>query len=317
MVNAGKSGLTANRLQVGLLSWLCRASIQTSPIARRVVFGCLVAVFTVSATAQSQYTPPPPPPPASALSPSATPPPPPVPPLSQKELDQLVSRIALYPDPLLEQVLTASTYWKQIPEAAEWADQHSYLTGKALTNAIREDSLHWDPSVLALVPFPSVLDVMAKDQAWTRKLGSAVMTQRAEVVDAAQRMRKEAYQYGYLRTSPYEAVVDSGGYLEILPVNPAYIYVPAYDPLVVFGPPAPGFVVGGAIRFNPTVVVGTAFAPWGWTHPYLEWRTHRIFFDYTPWNRVWVNRGYYVHPYERPWVPRPGPRVERHELRRR
>src|SRR6202035_5176051 len=100
--------------------------------------------------------------------------------LTPPQLDQLVSRIALYSDPLLAQVLTASTYWSEIPEAAAWADDHSYLTGDALARAIQEDNLPWDPSVLALLPFPSVLNMMARDMGWTQALGNAVLAQRPE-----------------------------------------------------------------------------------------------------------------------------------------
>jgi hypothetical protein len=266
---------------------------------------------------QDQYNPPPPPPPAAQTPESNAPAPPPQAMQSPQQLDTLVSRIALYADPLLAQVLTASTYSDQIPDAAAWAGQHSELRGDALANAIREDNLQFDPSVMALLPFPSVLNTMAQDISWTRQLGDAVLAQRPDVMDAVQRMRRQAYQYGYLRPSPYDNVVDSGGDLEILPTNPAYIYVPTYDPYVVFGPPRPGFFVGGAIRFGPAVVIGTPFFAWGWAHPYFEWHTHGIFFDATPWNRGWVNRGYYVHPYAHPYVRRPGPMVERHSFRRR
>lgn len=137
-------------------------------------------------------------------------------PLGPHQLDQLVSRIALYPDPLLAQVLTASTYWTEIPEAAAWADDHSYLKGDALSRAIQEDNLPWDASVLALLPFPSVLDMMAKDPAWTEQLGNAVLTQRADVMDAVQRMRHKATDYGYLQSNGYMRVVTDGGYIEIL-----------------------------------------------------------------------------------------------------
>jgi Protein of unknown function (DUF3300) len=92
---------------------------------------------------------------------------PPPPMLPPGELDRLVSRIALYPDPLLAQVLAAATYMDEIPEAARWADEHSYLHGDALARAISEDQLPWDPSVQALLPFPSVLDIMARDVVWT------------------------------------------------------------------------------------------------------------------------------------------------------
>ena len=83
-------------------------------------------------------------------------------PLNPPQLDQLVSRIALYPDPLLAQTLTASTFWTEVPDAAGWADQHNNLTGDALAHAIQNDHLQWDPSVLGLLPFPSVLDMMAR-----------------------------------------------------------------------------------------------------------------------------------------------------------
>jgi len=232
-------------------------------------------------------------------------------------LENLVSRIALYPDPLLAQILTASTFWDEIPEAASWANEHNNLKGDALADAIRADNLQWDPSVLALLPFPSVLNMMAQDPTWTEQLGNEVLTQRPEIMDAVQRLRKQARKYGFLQTNPYCNIVESEGYVEILPVNPAYIYVPIYDPFVVFAPPRPGFVIASAIGWSPAVVVGAAFAPWGWTRAYFSWGTHAIIIDETPWNRVWVNRGYYVHPYAHPWVRRVGPRVEVHPSRRR
>lgn len=295
----------------------CRRTNRSS-LAAVLFCVALVALFALPVLAQEpQYNPPPPPPPVSGENPSAQPPAQPAPHLDAKQLDDLVSRIALYPDPLLAQVLTASTYSYEIPEASAWANEHSNLHGDALANAIREDNVQWDPCVMALLPFPSVLNTMAQDLAWTERLGDAVLAQRPDVMDAVQRMRRQSYQYGYLRSNPYDNVVDSSGDIEILPLNPAYIYVPAYDPLIVFGPPSPGFFIGGAIRFGPAIVIGAAFAPWGWAHPYFEWRTHGIFFDATPWGRGWVNRGYYVHPYAHAYVSRPGPRVEMHGPRRR
>jgi hypothetical protein len=288
-----------------------RAGLIVAPVAM-----LLFALYALQAMAQSQpqYTPPPPPPPANQA-----PAPAPVPPpnaIAPKQLDDLVSRIALYPDPLLAQVLTASTYSDQIADASAWANQHGSLTGDALANAIREDNLQWDPSVLALLPFPSVLSMMAQDMNWTQQLGNAVLAQRADVMDAVQRMREQSYRYGYLRSNQYDNVVNSDGEVEILPVNPAYLYVPTYDPFIVFGAPRPGFFIGGAIHFGPAIVIGAGFAPWGWAHPYFDWHTHGIFFDATPWNRGWANRGYYVHPYAHPWVRGAGPRVERHGYRR-
>jgi hypothetical protein len=237
--------------------------------------------------------------------------------LGPAPLDQLVSRIALYPDPLLAQVMTAATYHEQIPEAAAWADQHSYLKGDALANAIQEDHLQWDPSILALLPFPSVLDMMARDPVWTEQLGNAVLTERSEVMEAVQRMRKKAMDYGYLKPNQYFNVVSDGGYVEILPLDPGLIYVPEYDPLIVFGRPAHGVVIGGAIRFGPGVMLTAAFAPWAgfWAGPAFVWPSHTILIDRRPWARTWVNRAAYVHPYAAPRLI--GPRVEHHELRGR
>jgi hypothetical protein len=234
-------------------------------------------------------------------------------PLTPPQLDQLVSRIALYPDPLLAQTLTASTFWGEIPEAATWADQHTYLTGDTLAHAIQDDHLQWDPSVLGLLPFPSVLDMMARDPAWTEQLGNAVLTQRPEVMDAVQRMRREARNYGYLVPNGYVNVVDTGGYIEILPLTPGLFYVPYYDPVVVFARPRPGFVVGTAIRFGPAVTISATFGTWGWwTGPAFFWPAHTIVIGGHPWERVWGNRVTYVHPYSHPWVRPVGPRVEVH-----
>lgn len=274
----------------------------------------MATMFLLSAV-HAQYVPPPPPP--SPWTAQMTPPPPPGPLLTQPELEQVVSRIALYPDPLLAHVLTASTYWDEIPEAAQWANEHSYLKGSALADAIRADNLPWDPSVIALLPFPFVLNMMAQDMAWTEELGKAVLNQRADLMDAVQRLRQRAYDYGYLRASPYDAVVNSAGYIEILPINPEYIYVPTYDPAIVFAPPPPGFAISAAIHFGPAVIVGASFAPWGWITPGFVWGTHAIIIDRTPWNRVWFNRGFYVHPYFHAWIRPAGPRIEVHPIHRR
>jgi len=176
--------------------------------------------------------------------------------LAPQQLDQLVQRIALYPDPLLAQAFTASTFWNQIPDAATWIDRHNYLRGDELSRAIYDDNLPFDPSVLALLPFPNVLDMMARDPAWTQALGDAVLAQRPDVMDAVQRMRQEAMNYGYLQSNgDYRVMVGGPGDIEILPINSGLIYVPYYDPLVVFGPPRPGFFIGGAIGWGPAVII--------------------------------------------------------------
>ena len=238
-------------------------------------------------------------------------------PLSPSQLDQLVARIALYPDPLLANVLTASTYWSEIPQAAAWADEHSYLKGEALAQAMQADHLQWDPSILALLPFPSVLDMMARDMAWTQQLGNAVLTQDSEVMDAVQRQRQRAMTYGYLVPNNFVNVVTTGGYIQILPVHPGVLYVPEYDPLVVFAPPRPGIAIAGAIHFGPGITIGAAFNGWGWwAGSGFLWPSHTILIDRRPWLRVWTNRAVYVHPYAHPWVRPLGPRIEVHRRRR-
>jgi hypothetical protein len=218
--------------------------------------------------------------------------------MAPPQLDPLVQRIALYPDSLLAQVLTASTYWDQIPQAAAWADQHSYLQGPALAQAIEADQLPWDPSILSLLPFPSVLDMMAQDPGWTQSLGTAVLNQRPDVMDAVQRERHVAMDYGYLQTNGYYRVVP-GPYIQIVPVDPAVVVVPRYNPVVVFARPRPGFAIGGAISFGPRISIG-AFIPFGWRSPALDWRSHAVIIDNHPWERRWDNRATYVHPYVAP-----------------
>lgn len=232
-----------------------------------------------------------------------------------QQLNQLLQPIALYPDGLLAQVLTASTYSNEIPEAAGWANAHQYLHGDALANAMRADNLAFDPSVMALLPFPSVLDYMARYPGWTQALGNAVLTERPQVMDAVQQLRQEAYSYGYLRNDRYIRVDATPGAIEILPVNPGFYYVPYYNPVVVFGPPRPGFFVGGAIRFGGGIAIGGAFAPWGWAHVGFGWHDHAILIDNRPWGRTWYNRGAYVHPYATPYRRVEGPRYERHDFR--
>ena len=232
------------------------------------------------------------------------------------QLDGLVARVALYPDSLLSQVLSAATFPDQIPDAAKWADEHHYLKGQELADAISGDQLPWDPSVQALLPFPSVLDTMASDMQWTTDLGNAFLAQQQDVMDAVQRERRKARDYGYLRSNG-QVVVGTGPYITIAPVNPAYVVVPYYDPGVVFFAPRPGFVIGAAIGFGFGVSIGTWFRPWGWGYSRFDWGGHRVFINNHVWGRTWVNRRAYAHPYTgaRRWEP--SRRIENHEAIRR
>ena len=238
------------------------------------------------------------------------------------ELDRIVSPIALYPDPLLAQVLAATTYAAEIPGAAQWADEHRAVTGPALPGAMTAAALPWDPAVQALLPFPSVLDMMASSMPWTEELGSAFLAQPQDVMAAVQRMRQLASQYGYLRSSP-QVQVTAGPYVEILPVNPAFVVVPYYNPVVVFAPPRPGVTVFAAINFGFGVSLGPVFAPWGWGATRVVWTSRTVIINNAPWQRTWVNRATYVHPYAVPrvaaavrGVPGPDPLVGRHAQER-
>src|SRR5215472_7140545 len=215
---------------------------------------------------------------------------------SPEQLDHLVQRVALYPDPLLAQVLAAATFPDEVPDAAHWADQHRYMHGGELADRIQDDQLPWDPSVQALLPFPNVLDSMASDMHSTTDLGAAFLANQQEVMFAVQRMRQRARDYGYLRSGP-EIVVANGPYITIMPARPDYVVVPTYDPVVVYARPQPGFFVGAAIGFRFGVALGVAYRPWGWGYNRISWNERVVIVNNAPWHRTWVNRTVYVHPY--------------------
>jgi hypothetical protein len=219
-----------------------------------------------------------------------------------EQLDRMVSRVALYPDPLLAQVLAAATFPNDIPDAAAWADEHHNLSGGQLAAAIEGDQLPWDPSVQALLPFPNVLQMMASDMRWTTDIGDAFLGQQQEVMYAVQRMRQRARDYGYLRSGP-QIVVAGGPYITIMPARPDYIVVPTYDPVVVYARPRPGFFIGAAIGFRFGVGVGVAFRPWGWGYNRIAWDRRVVFINNAPWQRTWVNRYEYHHPYTVHYYP--------------
>ena len=183
-----------------------------------------------------------------------------------------------------------------------------------LRAAIADDRLYWQPSVMALLPFPDVLDMMARDLAWTQQLGAAVLAQRPDVMDAVQRMRQRAMDYGYLRSSPYVRVVASGpGLIEILPAEPGYFYVPVYNPAIVFARSGPGHRGGRSSSTSARASsIGATFAPFGWVSPAIDWHAHTIIINHQPWGRDWNNRVEYIHPYGNGWVRPEAPRIEHH-----
>lgn len=211
-------------------------------------------------------------PPAQAPPPGQAYQPPQQQPLSPQQLQDLVAPIALYPDPLLGQLLAASTYPLELIEAKQWLQQNSGLTGQALLDAARQQS--WDPSVQALVAFPDVLNRLTSDVRWTTELGNAFLAQQPDVMAAVQRLRTQAQANGKLRSTPQERVVDQdqGGQsaVEIEPADPNVIYVPAYNPLYVWGPPVYGAYpalwypeIGFGFGFGPGIEIGAFFGDWG------------------------------------------------------
>jgi hypothetical protein len=189
---------------------------------------------------------------------------------SSQQLDDVVAPIALYPDPLLGQVLAASTYPLEVVEAEQWLQRNSNLTGSALMDAARQQN--WDASVQALVTFPDVLARMNQDVRWTTDLGNAFLAQQADVMYAVQRMRASAQARGRLSSSPQETVTTQSANgqsaIEIEPANPQVMYVPNYDPMYVWGPPALGYYPSlyypsFGFGFWPGINVGLYFGGWG------------------------------------------------------
>src|ERR1700680_4173674 len=150
----------------------------------------------------------------------------PTPPVQQtpQELQQLVAPIALYPDALVAQILAASTYPAEIVEANRWMQSHSNLKGEELAKEVDKQS--WDPSVKALVQFPSVLENMDKNLSWTSSLGDAYANQQQDVNNAVQTLRQQAHKNGNLNSNGQETVTSQGNTIVIEPANPDIVYVP-------------------------------------------------------------------------------------------
>ena len=239
--------------------------------------------------------------------------------LSSDELDGIVAPIALYPDALVAQILGAATFPYEIVDATLWLKDNSQLKGEALAKAVDQQS--WDPSVKALTQFPSVLDNLAKNLAWTSALGEASATQQPDVMAAVQRMRAKAQTAGNLKSSPEIKVVqESPQTIVIQPANPQIVYVPVYNPAVIYGVPYayPGYVYvvpppsTAAIVFGVGIMVGAMVyggcCGWGWSYWGTNWHSTTIIYNRNIYvgNSYWRG-GYYGGGY-RPGYPgyRPG-----------
>jgi hypothetical protein len=213
-------------------------------------------------------------------------------PIPADQLDSLVAPVALYPDPLLAQTLAVSTYPLEVIQLQQWMANNSYLKGQALADAVEKQP--WDPSVQAMATFPDVVKLLSDNVAWMTDLGNAFLAQQSDVMAAVQRMRARAQSDGNLSTTPEQTVqmqtVEGGEQAIVIePADPEMVYVPVYDPTVVYGSSAYAYPTlyyaspayyraGGALAFGAGVALGAA---WGGTWGYgCKWVNGDININY-------------------------------------
>jgi len=228
---------------------------------------------------------------------------------SAAELQSLVAPIALYPDSLVAQILTASTFPDQVAIAEYWMTQNTSLTGSALMQAVNTQT--WDPSVKALTQFPSVLANLAHNLTWTSSLGEAFHNQQAAVMTAVQALRAKAQTAGNLKsTSQVTVVQQSPQVIVIQPANPQVVYVPEYNPAVIYGTPyvTPGYTSGDVaaaaiIGFGAGIAVGAMMSGgccgWGYSSWNCGWHGTAVvyhggaYYGNTAWHGGYYNGGYH------------------------
>jgi len=227
----------------------------------------------------------------------------------REEVEQLTAPIALYPDPLLAQILVAAAY----PDEIAAARRHVENRGDADI-----DRQNWDPSVRAVARYREVLDFLASDLEWTQALGIANINQPDEIADAIQRWRLQAYDLGSLRTNSQQIVYVDGGYVRIVPAQQDYVYVPRYDPEIIY---VTRYVAGTA----PFLIFGPRYIYGAWFDKDWDWRRRRIYYcnrDYwrngkpvfhPQFDRVTVDRNRHWQPdrvrFKPPEKPAPPPRL--------
>jgi len=205
----------------------------------------------------------------------------------QEELDQILAPIALYPDSLLTQILMASTYPLEVVQAERWTKQNKDMKGDALAKAL--EAQPWDPSVKSLVNFPQVLTMMSEKLDWTQKVGDAFLAQQKDVMSTVQQLRHKAQESGNLKTTKEQVVKVEKEVIIIESASPQVVYVPTYNPTVVYGtwaypsyPPypvyPPGYVAGAAVfGFAAGVAVSSA---WGYAWGHSDWHGGDVDIDY-------------------------------------
>jgi len=223
-----------------------------------------------------------------------------------EQLDQLVAPIALYPDSLVAQVLAASTFPAEVVEADRWLQANPDLKGDDLAKAV--DQQTWDPSVKALTAFPSVLANMDKNLSWASSLGDAYYNQQADVMNAIQVMRQKAQQTGNLKDTPQQTVQTQGSTIVIQPATPDVVYVPAYNPWLVYGYPVspwpfwyqtPGIWFGGGPFLSWGIGFHVGFFGgygWGWHNWGFNWSSHTVIYNHNTYisrSNTFYNRSNY------------------------
>lgn len=234
---------------------------------------------------------------------------------SQAELDQMLAPVALYPDPLLSQILMAATYPLEVVEAQRWTLANPSLRGADALQAV--ESMGWDPSVKSLLVYPRILQTMSSQLQWTQRLGDAFLGQQAQVMDTVQALRKKAYAAGNLVSNAQDQVLLEGDAIRIVPADSQLAFVPYYDPGVVYGPwwwpdyppvywsPWPGYAYvpgfGQGFLWGAGLVVGADFL-----FGNFDWQHHHVNVDYArfhdrhfhpgaPDNSAWQHNPYHRH----------------------
>ena len=217
--------------------------------------------------------------------------------MSNQQRDSLTAPIALYPDALLAQVLMAATFPQDVQAAAAWSKANSKLQGDDAVKAVASEP--WDPSVQSLVAFPQVLATMASKPDWVSQLGNAFLAQPNDVMDSVQHLRKQAQAAGNLKTSSQQKVVVEQSTIQIVPANPQVVYVPTYNPTVVYGtwpypayppvyvPPPPGYAIATGFATGLAFGAGVAVANSLWGG--FNWNTHDVNINVNHYNNINVN----------------------------
>ena len=219
---------------------------------------------------------------------------------SAQEIDAMVAPIALYPDALLSQVFMAATYPLEIVQAARWSKSSGNTGGDAALAKVSDQT--WDPSVQSLVAFPQVLTMMSDQLDWTQKMGDAFLAQQGDVMDSVQRLRAQAQKAGNLNSNPQQNVSTQGQTIIIEPAQPNVVYVPAYNPTVVYGtwayPSYPPVYYPGVMSWYPGQAMvnglmwGAGVAAAGAIFGGFNWNNRDVNINVNNFNRINRNNFY-------------------------